>query len=166
MATHYSIPAWRIPWTEEPGRLWSMGSQRASVNSAVIHLSSKQRAALVLCFPDPHVNVQFTPSLLMKNLPGKAGDPVGGGSVPVLGRSPRGGNSNPLHSPCLGNPMDRGAGWATGGLSNQSDMTEGLNSNNTNHFIPYTIFKSGHIYCFISPSTVMFCLFIFFANET
>jgi len=28
MATHYSIPAWRIPWTEEPGRLQSVGSQR------------------------------------------------------------------------------------------------------------------------------------------
>ena len=28
MATHSSILAWRIPWTEEPGRLWSMGSQR------------------------------------------------------------------------------------------------------------------------------------------
>ena len=28
MATHSSIHAWRIPWTEEPGRLQSMGSQR------------------------------------------------------------------------------------------------------------------------------------------
>ena len=27
MATHSSIPAWRVPWTEEPGRLKSMGSQ-------------------------------------------------------------------------------------------------------------------------------------------
>ena len=27
MATHSSILAWRIPWTEEPGGLWSMGSQ-------------------------------------------------------------------------------------------------------------------------------------------
>ena len=27
MATHCSILAWRIPWTEEPGRLQSMGSQ-------------------------------------------------------------------------------------------------------------------------------------------
>ena len=25
MATHSSIPAWRIPWTEEPGRLQSIG---------------------------------------------------------------------------------------------------------------------------------------------
>ena len=26
--THFSIVAWRIPWTEEPGRLQSMGLQR------------------------------------------------------------------------------------------------------------------------------------------
>ena len=28
MVTHSSILAWEIPWTEEPGRLWSMWSQR------------------------------------------------------------------------------------------------------------------------------------------
>ena len=28
MATHSSTLAWEIPWTEEPGRLQSMGSQR------------------------------------------------------------------------------------------------------------------------------------------
>ena len=28
LATHSSILAWRIPWTEEPGGLLSMGSQR------------------------------------------------------------------------------------------------------------------------------------------
>ena len=28
MATHSSIPAWRIPWTDEPGGLQLMGSQR------------------------------------------------------------------------------------------------------------------------------------------
>ena len=28
MATHSSILAWGIPWTEEPGRLQTMGSQR------------------------------------------------------------------------------------------------------------------------------------------
>ena len=31
MATHSSILAWRIPWTEEPGQLQSMGSQRAGL---------------------------------------------------------------------------------------------------------------------------------------
>ena len=30
MATHSSILAWEIPWTEEPGRLQSMGSQEES----------------------------------------------------------------------------------------------------------------------------------------
>ena len=28
IATNSSTLAWKIPWTEEPGRLWSMGSQR------------------------------------------------------------------------------------------------------------------------------------------
>ena len=28
MATHSTILAWRIPWTEEPGRLQPIGSQR------------------------------------------------------------------------------------------------------------------------------------------
>ena len=30
MATHYRILAWKIPWTEEPDRLQSMGSQGVS----------------------------------------------------------------------------------------------------------------------------------------
>ena len=28
MATHFKILSWEIPWTEEPGRLQSMGLQR------------------------------------------------------------------------------------------------------------------------------------------
>ena len=32
MATHSSILAWRIPWTEETGRLQSMGSKRVGHN--------------------------------------------------------------------------------------------------------------------------------------
>ena len=32
MAIHSSIPAWRIPWAEEPGRLQSMGLQRVGYN--------------------------------------------------------------------------------------------------------------------------------------
>ena len=34
-ATHSSILAWRIPWTEEPGGLQSMGSQRVRHDSAI-----------------------------------------------------------------------------------------------------------------------------------
>ena len=36
MATHSSIPAWRIPWREEPGRLKSMGSWRVRHGWATI----------------------------------------------------------------------------------------------------------------------------------
>ena len=32
MATHSSILAWRIPWTEEPGGLWSIASHRVEYN--------------------------------------------------------------------------------------------------------------------------------------
>ena len=32
MKTHFSILAWRIPWTEEPGGLQSMGSKRVRHN--------------------------------------------------------------------------------------------------------------------------------------
>ena len=32
MATYSSIPAWRIPWTEEPGRLWPIGLPRVAHN--------------------------------------------------------------------------------------------------------------------------------------
>ena len=34
MATHLSILAWRSPWTEEPGRLQSMGLKRVEHDGA------------------------------------------------------------------------------------------------------------------------------------
>ena len=36
MATHSSTLAWRIPWTEDPGRPQSMGSQSGKVSSVII----------------------------------------------------------------------------------------------------------------------------------
>ena len=38
MATHSSILAWRIPWTEDPGRLQFMGSQRVGHNCLAKHI--------------------------------------------------------------------------------------------------------------------------------
>ena len=35
MATHSSILAWKLPWTEEPGRLQSMGLQRVTTKQHV-----------------------------------------------------------------------------------------------------------------------------------
>ena len=51
----------------------------------------------------------------------QAGDPD---SIPGERRSPGEGNGNPLQYSCLGNPMDRGAWWATvRGVTKESDMT-------------------------------------------
>ena len=37
MATHCSILAWKIPWTEEPGGLQSMGSQKVGYDQVTKH---------------------------------------------------------------------------------------------------------------------------------
>ena len=50
-----------------------------------------------------------------------AGDP---GLIPGPERSPGGGNGNPPQYPCLDNPMNRGAWWATVPGVAESEMTE------------------------------------------
>ena len=50
---------------------------------------------------------------MVKNLPAKARDIRVTGSIPGSGRSPGGGNGNPLQYFCPENPMDRGAWQAT-----------------------------------------------------
>ena len=50
---------------------------------------------------------------MVKKLPANAGDTEDSGLIPELGRSPGGGNGNPLQYSCLGNPKDRGVWWAT-----------------------------------------------------
>ena len=83
MATHSSTPAWKIPWTEKPGRLQSMGSRRAGHNwvTSLGHLVLAQSKLNVGCY--------------------------------YSWCSPGGGNGNLLQCSCLGNPIDRGAWWAT-----------------------------------------------------
>ena len=51
--------------------------------------------------------------LVGKNLPASAGDARVIGLIPGLGRSPGGGNGNPLQYSCLENSKDRGAWQAT-----------------------------------------------------
>ena len=63
--------------------------------------------------------------LVVKNLPANEGDSGDVGLIPRWGRSPGGGNGNPLQYSCQDNPMDRGA-WQ--GYSpwdhKESDKTE------------------------------------------
>ena len=48
----------------------------------------------------------FPHGSVVKNSPANSGD---AGLIPGSGRSPGGGNGNPLQYSCMGNPMDRGA---------------------------------------------------------
>ena len=58
---------------------------------------------------------------MVKNLCASAGD----GDLIPAGRSPGGGNGNPLQYSCLANPMDTGAWWATvHGNCKESDTNE------------------------------------------
>ena len=64
---------------------------------------------------------------VIKNLPANAGDSRDVSSIPGLGRSPGGGNGNPLQYSCLENPMDRGAWWAiVHGMAKRWERTEGF----------------------------------------
>ena len=54
--------------------------------------------------------LQFPGDSVVKNLPANAGDTS---LISGSGRSPGGGNGNPLQDSCLGNSMDRGVWWAT-----------------------------------------------------
>ena len=53
-----------------------------------------------------------TLALGLKNFPASAGDIRDTGSIPGSGRSPGGGNGNPLQCSSLENPRDRGPWWA------------------------------------------------------
>ena len=49
MATHSSILAWKIPWTEKPGGLQSMGSPRLRLDCVIsLHFTSLLRPVLML----------------------------------------------------------------------------------------------------------------------
>ena len=65
-------------------------------------------------------------ALVVKNPPANAGDT---GSIPGLGRSPRGGHGNPLQYSCLENPIYRGAWQATvHGVANSQTQLKPLST--------------------------------------
>ena len=117
IAIHSSNLAWRIPWTEKPGRLQSMGLQRVGhdwVNNTHTHTHTP----LIWCFWDVSV---------VKNLSANAGDV---GSIPGSGTSSGEGNGNPFQYSCLRNPMHRRTWKAiVHGVAKELDTTKQLSMN-------------------------------------
>ena len=69
---------------------------------------------------DPHFTLGFPGGSGVNNVPANVGDV---GLMPGLGRSLGEGNGNPFQDSCLGNPIDRGAWWATvRGVTKELDM--------------------------------------------
>ena len=65
---------------------------------------------------------------MVKNPPVNSGDPGDVGSIPGLGRSPEGGNGNPLQYSCMENPMERSlTGYSPQGCK-ELDLTESLST--------------------------------------
>ena len=54
MATHSSILAWEIPWTEKRGRLWFMGSQRVGYDWASEHTHTQSRYSTWIAYWQNH----------------------------------------------------------------------------------------------------------------
>ena len=83
---HLKTPGW------EPSRLIQSGGSRGALayGSITVHLVSR----LCVC------------GFLWHLMPVNAGDKRDSGLIPTLGRSPGGGNGNPLQYSCLENPMD------------------------------------------------------------
>ena len=99
--------------------------------------SSRTYVLIVEDIHFPPLNSLGTPQvvLVIKILPANARDVRDTGSIPGSGRSPRDGNGNLLQYSYLGNPMDRGAWWASIGLQRVGHdwVTEHTNSLESPH---------------------------------
>ena len=62
MATHFSILAWEIPWTEKPGGLQSVGSQRV-IHEWSIHT---HKTCLYVCYISMHTCFHFKSGITLK----------------------------------------------------------------------------------------------------
>ena len=80
----------------------------------ILNIIYTQMASKYVCL---HICMGFPGGSVVKTPPANAGDTGDQCSIPGSGRSPRGGNGNPVQYSCLENSMDRGAQPATIGLN-------------------------------------------------
>ena len=82
MAAHSSTVAWKIPWTEEPGRLQSMGSQSRRTQLSDFTFTPLNRWSKVESVIEKQNLGDFPGGPVVRNLPSNAEDT---GSVPAWG---------------------------------------------------------------------------------
>ena len=134
MAPHSGTLVWKIPWTEEPGRLQSMGSLRVrhdwATSLSLSHIGEGDGNPLQCsCLGNPRDGGTWWAAVYgvaqsrtrLKWLSSSSGSNGKESScnagdmslTPGLGRFPGEGNDYPLQYSCLENSMDRGAWLAT-----------------------------------------------------
>ena len=134
MAPHSGTLVWKIPWTEEPGRLQSMGSLRVrhdwATSLSLSHIGEGDGNPLQCsCLENPRDGGTWWAAVYgvaqsrtrLKWLSSSSGSNGKESScnagdmslIPGLGRFPGEGNDYPLQYSCLENSMDRGAWLAT-----------------------------------------------------
>ena len=104
MATHRSILAWEIPWTEEPGGLQSMGLQKSQTWLSTEKAMAPHSSTLAWKIPW----TEEPGGLQSMGLLWVGHDWATSLSLSCIGE----GNGNPLQYSCLENPRDGGAWWA------------------------------------------------------
>ena len=115
MASHSTTLAWKIPWTEEPGRLQSMGSRRvrhdwATSLSLFTFMQEMATHSSVLAWRIPGMEEPGgLPSIGSHRVRHDWSDLAAAAAAFFISGE---GNGNPLQYSCLANPMDRGAWWA------------------------------------------------------
>ena len=173
MATHSSAPAWKIPWTEEPGRLQSMGSRKVGHDWATslslftfIHWRRRWQATPVFLSGES----QGQGSLVGCRLWGRAKSDTTEWvhfhfSLSCIGE----GNGNPLQCSCLENPRDGGAWWAAVYVVAQSrTRLKRLNSSNSSSIeltsFSHSCFKNQYLIYFNESLNLLQLILIYFSR--
>ena len=131
MATYSSVLAWRIPGTEEPGGLCLWGHTESDTTEWLhFHFSFScigegiGNPLQCSCLENPRdggawwaaIHCVAQSQTWLKQLSSSSSQcrrHRNEGSIPRLGRSPRGGHGYPLQNSRLENSLDRGACWVT-----------------------------------------------------
>ena len=182
MATHASILAWRIPWTEEPGGLQSMGCKESSylatkppppprgrlyrfAPSVIPSKSEKLLSSFLIWFQSPGAvlpTFSFKTYVCVKY--NKHTEKRWQHKYTVTHYCKNNSTSNPLQCSCLENPRDRGVWWAAvfGVAQSRTRLKQLSSSSSTSEALSLVCLLPGHIPSFSASITTILTSMLFF----